>query len=181
MNLDQVITLCGRIRQHRPTFKDGTELWNEWLTFLKKYDNKEVNDSLDMYLRYDTDKRIPSVIELIKDLMPLEEYRSSNEYKTNCRICGRVLYSSELDKHFDKCSSIDYLYRMSKKYFNKEIEKSSLWKMEDSQFNRIYWNFCEKLVDNPEILEMEKKSLTNAILTHYEREPKHNINEVMGA
>ena len=166
MNLQQVIDLCDRIKIHRPNFKDGNALWQEWLKYLEKYEANDVSRALDEYLKDDVDKRVPTVTELIKGLTPLDEYKINYEYKTNCRICGRVMNNVSLEQHFNRCSSIDYIHRNAKKYFNQQVSKSDLWKLSDEQFEKGYWSFCEKLLSSDNVTPLEKAGLRNAILSN---------------
>lgn len=169
MTREQVTNLCDRIKTHYRSFDSYDDIWDEWFRYLEIYDSKEVNDQLDKYLFQNSEmleKKAPSVFDLFKNLTPLEQYVTRYIYKTNCKICGRILKNTELDKHFDRCSSIDYIYRNARNYFNQQVSKSDFWKLSDEQFEKGYWSFCEKLLNCNEVSPLEKAGIRNAILAH---------------
>ena len=60
------------------------------------------------------------------------------EQNVRCQRCNKIVKESEYDAHFDRCSSIDYVIRESKKWFRKELTRKFLWEMSDEEFNERY-------------------------------------------
>lgn len=169
MTREQTIKLCERIKVNYKNFDSYDSTWDEWFRHLEIYDSEEVNTEFDKYLYRNLDvpeRKAPNVLDLIKNINPLPEFTARYIYKTNCSICRRVLKNTQLEKHFDRCSSIDYIYRNAKKYFNQQISKSDLWKLSDEQFEKGYWSFCEKLLNCDDVTPLEKAGLRNAVLSH---------------
>ena len=94
-----------------------------------------------------------------------------------CSICGKKISQEQMDAHYDKCSSIDYIQRMHQKHYNTNIRKSELWELPDDTFNKMYWAFCNKLYNElPEGLE--KKCLENAIRSHQGLEIRYTLDDL---
>ena len=178
MTKEQSIKIVDRVKTNRQNFSINESVYQEWYRVLQNYDFEDVDNSLTKYLGEEyNDGKYPTAYELTRHLTKCIEIIRV-DYEMNCPICNRLMLRSQFDKHFDRCSSVDYIYRNYKKYFNKEIDKGALWKLSDVEFGQRYWKFCESLVEIPELSDLEKRTLTNAILTHYGNEPLYEIEDM---
>jgi acetyl-CoA carboxylase beta subunit len=94
-----------------------------------------------------------------------------------CSLCGKEMPYNDLEEHYDRCSSIDYVYRESRKHLHKTFDKQKLWEMDNQTFDRFYWKVCDELFKvMPRSLQ--RHCLENAILTHQGKEPKYSMEEL---
>lgn len=176
MNLDQIDTLLARIKIHRPFFmKDMKKeeqilLKKEWYKVLINYDNVEVNSELDEYLKDPSnDNKIPAVYNLVSNLKKISNKNVDYEPRVYCKICNANISLKNYQKHYDRCSSIEYLSKMALKYLNMKLRKEELRSLSDEEFEKLYWECCNSLlkrIDNP----IELHFLKNSIAAHEGKE-----------
>lgn len=151
MNKKQINELFGRIKNHYNTFTISESKIEEWQKFLKDYDSKEVNNALDTYLTNDYDNP-PLVYHLIRNLKKLETIED-NSWVTECDLCKQRfrIYNndmSEYEKHFRKCSKIDFIDRMSVKFRGKHVALSKYYEMNDDELNSVYRKIMDFYLKN---------------------------------
>ena len=82
------------------------------------------------------------------------------------------------NKHYERCSSIDYIVEMSKRYLGKELKKSELFELNDFKFDELYYKICyavyNKMPDG-----FPKHILENVLLTHEGKEPNYDVDKVL--
>ncbi len=184
MTLNEVSDIVDKIKVHRPNFCYGysrekaDKLKLEWYRVLEDYECHDVDKKLDEYLKSENNQgRYPDAFYLIKYLKTQTEKAMTSKNYVRCSSCGKVVDLKQYEKHHDRCLSIEYLCKMSRNYFQKNLDKEKLFKLSDAEFEEKYWKFCEKLYD---VMEegLSKYCLKNAILTHYGEEPQYVIKEV---
>ncbi len=185
MTIDETKQVIDKIKIYRPTFctqfdkSEFDKLKLEWFRIFEPYDYIDVDRKLDEYFEDNENfGRYPDPYYLTKYLVKIESKMKPGIMYISCHICNKKIEMCNFDKHFDRCSSIDYVCRNYTKYFNKTIDKSALCKLSNIEFGQRYWEFCELLVDKPGLSNLEKRALTNAILTHYGKEPLYEIEEM---
>lgn len=178
MDRKETIKLLDKITTFRQSFlvKKGTV--DNWLDVLKDYDYKDVDNKLDDYFRESKNfGQYPDPYYLTKYLIKISEKFSMDNIMVKCSICGKKISQEQMDAHYDKCSSIDYIHRMYQKHYNTNIRKNELWELPKETFDKMYWAFCEKLYNElPDGLE--KKCLENAIRSHKGLEIRYNLDDL---
>lgn len=181
MTIAEVKQLVDKIKIHRPTFggqfdKSGMDkLKLEWFKVLEEYDYPDVNKKLDDFLRDgDNFGRYPDVYYLIRYLKKHNEKSSLGDPNVRCQLCRKVIKYSEYQTHYERCSSVNYLYNMSLEYFNQELNKDKLMSADKKTFDEYYWSFKKKLlpkIDDPR----QKHLLENSILTYEGKKAKYEL------
>lgn len=187
MNLEQIDDLLARIKIHRPFFmKDMKKeeqilLKKEWYKVLINYDNSEVNFELDEYLKDPSnDSKIPAVYNLISNLKKIANKNVDYEPRVYCKICNANIGLKNYQKHHDRCSSIEYLSKMSFKYLNMKLRKEELRRLSDEEFEKLYWECCNSLlkrIENP----IELHFLKNSIAAHEGKELDLDLSMIINA
>lgn len=187
MNLDQIDTLLARIKIHRPYFmKDMKKeeqilLKKEWYKVLINYDNSEVNFELDEYLKDPSnDSKIPAVYNLVSNLKKIANKNVDYEPRVYCKICNANIGLKNYQKHYDRCSSIEYLSKMAFKYLNMKLRKEELRRLSDEEFEKLYWECCNSLlkrIENP----IELHFLKNSIAAHEGKELNLDLSMIINA
>ena len=137
MDRKETIKLLDKITTFRQSFMIKKDTVDEWLNVLKDYDYKDVDEKLDEYFRESKNfGQYPDPYYLTKYLIKSKDKFSMTNIMVKCSICGKTLHQEELDDHYDRCSSIDYVYRMHLKYYNKKLNKKELWELPQSSFEK---------------------------------------------
>lgn len=141
MKKQEIAKLFNRIKNHYNTFTTGDEKVEEWYKFLKDYDSADVNKAFDEYMTFGYDNA-PLVYSLTKNIIKIKQEKD-NSWITCCDICGEriTIYDDDMEdyeKHFRKCSKIDFIDRMNKKYKNREIDKSKFYGMSEQDLDTAY-------------------------------------------
>lgn len=180
MTREETKIIVDRVKANRQFFSITELVYSEWHRFMVDYDFKDISEQLDKFLLdFNGENRLPSAQELIKNCKTIiQKNENKVDYKVFCSSCNKIINFKNYEQHLDKCNSINYIVENMKKYFKKNIDRRSLWQMNQQQFEKTYWNFCEQLYP---LLEdgRDKKSLSNAIETHYGKEPKFILKEVL--
>lgn len=178
MNRMETQNILNKIKVFRQSFLILKETIEEWTKILEPYDYSDVDKKLDEYFRESSNfGQYPDPYYLIRNLTTISDKKKYNGVTIVCQICGDKISYTDYDKHFDRCSSIDYLCRMSERFYNKKMDRQELLQLSDETFKKGYWNFCENLFNKmPDGLE--KRALENALLTHKGRKPRFDIEEL---
>lgn len=178
MNRKQVADLLEKIQAYRQSFLITDTLIKEWSNILVDYDYEDVNKKLDEFFQNGENfGKYPDVYYLIKFLKKKEEKLKSGVEYLRCRFCGKVVELADYNQHYERCSSAEYLISMSKKYFDKSLNREKLLSCSLSEFEDYYLKFCEKLY---EVIEdgLQKHVLKNVILTHSGYAPECDLKEL---
>lgn len=168
MTREESKNLMKRIKEHYQDFIVDEGKIDEWHRYFKDYSYNDVSKKLDEHLSsQEYGQYIPKVAFLVKYLTKEEDKGKVEDYKIQCYLCGRYLRNSEYQKHFSRCSSIDYMNFQRKKYFGKEIDeqgKKQLWNMEEEIFRKKYREMLEFIQKNTN--DMYEKDRVTALLEH---------------
>lgn len=166
MTREEVKTIVDKIQVYRQTFLITNNVYQEWNRILEPYDYLDVDNKLnDFFQNGDNYGRYPDAYQLVKRLTKVIDKSKNRGMVIGCKNCGRLLPIEEYDAHFDKCNSVDYLVRNYKKYYDKDLSLSKLWKLSDDKFWEMYWKFNEQIISSVED-EKEKNALLKAIDEH---------------
>lgn len=123
-----------------------------WYSILKDYEYKEVFNKVNILLEEDRFQyQAPSPQLVVRDLRKISEKVKLNSYKVYCPICDRLFNSyDEQVKHFDRCSSVDYIIREYKKWYPNEEQptKKDLYNMPESEFKIRYLKLLKHIYKN---------------------------------
>lgn len=163
MNKQEISKLFNRIKNHYNTFTTGDEKIEEWYKFLKDYDSKEINKSLDNYLTNSYDNP-PLVYHLTKGLSKIETPEESS-WITECDICKQriKIYNNDMreyEKHFRRCSKIDFIDTISMKFRNKHISSVKYYEMSDTELDSVYHQIMNFYLQNKD--NKDKKEIFNS-------------------
>lgn len=174
-----VKNILNKIKAFRQSFDINNSTLEEWEKILKPYSYKDVEKKLDDYFREGSNfGQYPDAYYLIKYLKTEDEKSRIGEIVVKCQICREKIPYIEYNEHFDRCSSIEFI-KNNEEYLKREFNKEKMWSMNNTEFEKLYWKFCEELLKViPE--GVSKHSLENAILTHNGFSPKYSMNEISG-
>ena len=178
MERKEVNKLLDKIQAFRQSFIKSNSIMEEWAKILEPYRYEDVDKKLDEYFRDSTNfGQYPDAYYLTKYLKTEEELSKTQEIKARCSLCGKEMPYNDLEEHYDRCSSIDYVYREARKYLHKTFDKDKMWEMDNQTFDKLYWKVCDELFRvMPNCLQ--RKCLENAILTHQGKEPRFTPEEI---
>ena len=180
MELKDVKIILNRIKVNYPTFVNDDYTRSEWYNELKDYSLNDVMEKLEQHFRSEQyGNSIPKVYFLTKYLTKEKEKDIKENIKYICNLCGKPVSLELSDEHYDRCSSIDYLIKVSNKYFNKQLNREKLEQASDDAFDNYYWNVCNKLVDVIDKDTPSYKSLINKIKAHNEEEPEYSVEDIL--
>lgn len=158
MNKQEIAKLFNRIKSHYNTFTTGDEKIEEWYKFLKDYDCKEVNNELDKYINNSYDNP-PLVHHLNRNLSKIETKEESS-WITCCDICGEriKIFGNDMtkyEKHWRKCSKIDFIDRMGVKFRGHHVAKAKYYEMSDTDLDIAYHKIMNFYLQNKDKDEKE--------------------------
>lgn len=180
MTVEETTKIVDKVKAFRQSFSIYPNLYREWHNVLQNYEYEDVDKKLDEYLKDgDNFGKYPDAYYLVKYLQTIDDKQRVGTNYVSCQFCGKNIELALFDEHYDRCSSVDYVCRMSEKHFNKKLSAEKLREMDKKEFEKNYWNFCDKLYD---ILpdDIHKHTLKNAILTHHGYEPELTVSEILG-
>ena len=93
--------------------------------------------------------------------------------EVNCNLCNHYISLEEYDRHFKKCSAIKYIQKKTTKLYNKEIEYSELYRLDEIEFNKRYFMLLNRVYEQTTD-ERERKLLENILYG-----ADHHIKEIM--
>ena len=138
MNYEEVSELLDYIQVCYGKEVKSAQLY-AWLDVLQPYDKEEVWASLKEARaeeRFQTS--CPQVQYIVRNLVKKYDRVDYSKQVIYCPICSKPLNQPDFEKHFDRCSSVDYVIRNSKKWFNSSPSKKALFEMPDSEFEEKY-------------------------------------------
>ena len=158
MNTKEVKELFERIKSFYNMFVYDDKKILEWHKFLKDYDCGEVNNAFDNYVNNSYDNP-PLVYHLARGLNKIET-PEENSWITCCDICGEriTIYNNDMtdyEKHFRKCSKIDFIDRMSMKFKKRNVAKCKYYEMSDSDLDIAYHKIMNFYLQNKDKDEKE--------------------------
>lgn len=141
MTREEVKQFMRRIKHHYQEFTVDEFRINEWNKALAKYDFDDVNNKLDEHLTNEEyGNQIPKVYFLTKFLRTIEQKEKAKSMvsSTRCFLCGEEMMTDKFDKHYERCSSVNYFIKKYKEIYDKVLERDKLMSMSDEAFNNNY-------------------------------------------
>lgn len=180
MTKEESSCIVDKIKVYRQNFLTTEAVYKEWYRILELYDYDDVEKKLDEYFRNGENfGRYPDAYYLTKFLKKHNEKLKIGVNYVRCQNCQQVVELTEYDGHLDRCNSVEYLCDISEKHYQKCLNKEKLFKMNNAEFEKVYWKFCEQLFDDMDDSDILKHSLKNAILSHYGHQPEYAIEEIV--
>lgn len=177
MTEKETIALMHRISSY---FSFSLEKYKiqEWYKVLSEYDNDEVNKQLDAHLKSEATEA-PKLHLLVKHLEKKNE-RRAKDFVSVCKFCGSKIATNidliSIKRHEERCRSVQYLKRVYRKYFNREIEnEDELYTMDDREFNANYDQVLKKLLTIPTLSESENYCINKYFNKDFDSEDIKNI------
>lgn len=139
MELKDVKTILTRIKVNYPNFVNDDYTRSEWYKELKDYSLNDVMEKLEQHFRSEQyGNQIPKVYFLTKYLTKEKEKGKTLDINIKCQLCGKTVSFDDYDKHYDRCSSVEYLNNQSIKYFNNPIDKEKYFLIDQKTFDEKY-------------------------------------------
>lgn len=171
--------IVDKIKVFRQSFLATNEIYNEWFKVLEPYDYEDVDKKLDEYFKESNNfGQYPDAYYLTKYLKTIEEKQIKDIPHAKCQICGQAVRFEDYKKHYDRCSSVEYLIDVSKRYLGKTLNKEKLMQTDDKTFDDYYYSTC-RLVYNKMPDGFPKHLLENVLLTYEGKEPNYNLDEIL--
>lgn len=146
--------------------KNIEETTESWYKVLKDYRYKDIQDRLDKLMAMEQFQYQPPTLPyLVKEIPSISEENRRNSFYYTCNICTRKFKSKEeYEKHFSRCSSVRYVIKQSKKWFNQDLEKNKreLYLMSEEEFNERYRKLIIHIQQNTKD-EVEKKCIEHIL------------------
>lgn len=165
MTITETNNFLERIKQHYQEFVIDKFKIVEWHQKLKDYDYSEVNAKLDEHLNNESyGDKIPKVYFLVRYLKTFEQKKKSENTirYVRCNLCGDNIQFSQYENHYERCSSVNYVIKQSKKYLKKNLDRNNLMSMSNADFEKKYNKLLEYIMKNSDN-ENEIKLICNIL------------------
>ena len=141
MNREEVLDLFEFLNINYSTFESTPKKIDIWLSELQMYDAEDIKRNLKELMAEDLYSKTPPLLSrIIRGLIPKNEKLDFTKTIYFCSRCNKGFNSKEkCDEHFDRCSSVDYVIRETRKWFKKELTRKELFAMSDEEFNERYY------------------------------------------
>lgn len=164
MERKDVTTILKRIKSNYSEFILDDYTISEWYRELKDYDIDDVMRKLEDHFRNEQyGKYPPKVYFLTKYLTKTKEKHEKENLILTCPICGRQFEEEKFDKHYGRCSSIEYIVKANKEYFDKDINKEDLYNISDEVFDKAYYMFCKRVYESGKVKGLQKQCIENVL------------------
>lgn len=160
MNYEEVTNLLELVSIHYKNFEVKEKTVYAWLDVLQSYDKNEVEQELkdammDKQFQYEP----PKAYYLVRNLIKKYDKVDYSKQVVYCPICRRPLNQPDYDKHFDRCSSIEYIISQCKRFdATMSKTKKELFEMSDSDFDK-YYNTILRFVQKNTASKSEKERI----------------------
>lgn len=140
MTKEQVLDLLDFLELSYSNFKTKEGMLDAWYNELQMYDEADVKINLKHYMGEERFQNNPPLVALlIRGLTPKKEKVDFSKVVYFCQRCHKAYNNKEdLDKHFDRCSSVDFVIRETKKWSKKDLTRKELFEMSDDEFEKKY-------------------------------------------
>ncbi len=158
MVVDETQKIINSIKNFRPFFQNGNskkeelEFLKSWQKVFEPYTYEDVSKNLNNWFKTSSHfGRTPDPYELIQGLLTETEknkLKAKNQIIIKCPLCNVSIGLASFDKHYSRCSSLNYILINRKKYFKKETtyqEKEKLKRYTDEEFNEVYVLFLKQI------------------------------------
>ena len=150
MGKEETKELIKLIKYNYPSLEVKEGMISMWAQIMSEYEFDDVKHSLEVYMADDRfQKQPPTAYLLVKGLPKIGDRIDFTKDTFYCRHCGKAFNDlDEHDRHFEKCSSIQYLIRENKKWFNRIIDRRSLWQLSDDEFEERYNKMLKYIMEH---------------------------------
>lgn len=146
MNKEEVLELLKLLKSNYNNFineSNKKEMLETWATELSQYDNDDIVEELKKALSLpEFQMKPPTLYYITSKCKKKHDKIDWNELVVYCDNCGRPFNSfDEMYKHRERENSIEYIFRETKKWYNKELnnlDKRKLFEMSDQEFKIGY-------------------------------------------
>lgn len=150
MTRNEFTTLFKRLQTE---FSDFSADYDEWYRVLSNYSYNDVLNNLKNY-RGNTP---PIYSQLIRNLKVEEK---SDDWITCCDICGQKIkiYNNDMteyEKHWRKCSKIDFIDRMCVRFRGHHVATTKYYEMSDIELDSAYHQIMNFYLQNKDKDEEE--------------------------
>lgn len=150
MNREEVVDLFEFLEINYPNFSYSSKTIDTWLNELQMFDVDDVKRNLKELMADDLYSKTPPLLSrIIRGLTPKNEKIDFTKTVYFCSRCNKGFNSKEdCDEHFDRCSSVDYVIRETRKWFKKELTRKELFVMSNEEFNERYYKLLHWIHDH---------------------------------
>ena len=150
MTKREVCDLIDFLSSHYKYFEPTKGMIDSWYEVLECYDKNDVKRSLENLMSEDKfQNQPPTVYLVVKGLSKSLEKVDISDVTMFCSKCGRGFHTrEELEKHFDRCFSVQYIIREYKKHFGKELDKRVLYELSEKDFKEKYESLLTYIMNN---------------------------------
>ena len=150
MNREEVVDLFEFLEINYPSFSYSSKTIDTWLSELQMFDVDDVKRNLKELMAEDLYSKTPPLLSrIIRGLTPKKEKIDFTKTIYFCPRCNKGFNSKEeCDDHFDRCSSVDYVIRETRKWFKKELTRKELFAMSNEEFNERYYKLLHWIHDH---------------------------------
>ena len=179
MTREETKKLVDKVQVYRQSFLITQNVYQEWYKVLEPYDYCDVDQKLDGYFKDgDNFGRYPDVYYLTKYLKTTKEKEIMNVPHTFCQICGQAIEYENYEKHYARCSSVDYIIKISNQYLDKKLNKDKLMVADDNTFKKYYYSICYQVYNKmPD--GFSKHLIENMLLTYEGLEPNYDLVDIV--
>ena len=176
MNKKETIHFMERVKSHYQEFIIDDFKISEWYGKLKDYDAEDVNKKFDDHLSSEEyGEYIPKIFFLTKYLTPSKEKGIVKRYTVACPKCGISIPDEEFENHTKRCCEASTIVRDFKKYFNKNLQKRKLMELDDEEFEELYQNYLDRMLNCDKVENFRKKILMHIKYPNYSEEAIEEI------
>lgn len=170
MTKKETIDFMNRIKAHYQDFIIDDFKVNEWFRELQHYDREDLDIKFDEHLSSEMyGQFIPKLFFMTKYLIKTADKGKIIHRTVICTQCKNAVNDWEFDKHFKKCSGSCTIARDMNKYFNTNLDPQDLMEYSDTDFERMYKKYLNKMIEAP-IPDFRKKIILKCIYPEMEME-----------
>jgi len=168
LNKKETIHFMDRVKSHYQEFIIDDFKISEWYGKLKDYDAEDVNKKFDEHLGSEIyGESIPKIYFLTKYLTPTKDKGKIVHYTVYCPKCGYEIPDEEFEHHTKRCYEASTIVRDFKKYFNRSLQKKKLMSLDDEDFEKLYQEYLNKMLDCDRVETFRKKILIHIMYPEY--------------
>ena len=176
MNKKETIHFMERVKSHYQEFIIDDFKISEWYGKLKDYDAEDVNKKFDEHLSSEEyGEYIPKIFFLTKYLTPTKDKGKVVHYTIYCPNCGDEIPDEEFEYHSQRCYESSTIVRDFKKYFNKNLQKKKIMDLDDEDFNKLYLDYVDKMINCDRVETFRKKILFHIMYPEYTEDDINDI------
>lgn len=149
MNKNEIKEIFKYLKVAYTNYEFKKEFFDYWEKELINYDFNDIMNRLKELMSDERYSYQPPLLDnVIKGLTRKNEKVIVEEKTMLCPRCNKPLSADEYEEHFDRCSSIDYVIRESKKWFRKELTRKFLWQMSKEEFDERYYKLLKYIMEH---------------------------------